>query len=184
MISLNPFLASTLDQIPRLLGQLNRNPGSVSYGSFDRAYWHYRTNDIAGNGYYRDNQILEWLRAALRFTATIQRPDGSFDEWYLHEGSYVGTAFLTAALSQTILTLKTNQIVVPELSLVGETIKRTARWLVRAEESTVMNQVAGAAFALAAAAEVTGNQTFAVAAQKLEQRLLAEQNREGWWREY
>src|SRR3989344_958984 len=204
MISLNPFLASTLDQIPRLLGQLNRNPGSVSYGSFDRAYWHYRTNDIsccryqeavltlallytndfAGNGYYRDNQILEWLRAALRFTATIQRPDGSFDEWYLHEGSYVGTAFLTAALSQTIITLKTNQIVVPELSLVGETIKRTARWLVGAEESTVMNQVAGAAFALAAAAEVTGNQTFAVAAQKLEQRLLAEQNREGWWREY
>src|SRR3989344_242028 len=118
MISLNPFLASTLDQIPRLLGQLNRNPGSVSYGSFDRAYWHYRTNDIsccryqeavytlallycsnfAGNSYYHNDQILNWVQASLQFTVGRQRPNGSFDEWYLNEGSYVGTAFLAAAL--------------------------------------------------------------------------------------
>ena len=92
----NKFLEEALSQIPRILGQLNRNPSSRSYGSFDRAYWHYRTNDISsaryqeavytltllyfskfeGNDYYKDDKVLEWIRAALYFTSKIQRPNG------------------------------------------------------------------------------------------------------------
>ena len=204
MIPSNPFLSATLEQVPRLLGQLNRNLGSRTYGSFDRAYWHYRTNDIScaryqeavltlallytsdfsGNIYYHDDQILDWIRASLRFTASLQRSDGSFDEWYPNEGSYVGTAFATAALGQTVSLLKAAAVSVSELSLITKTIKRAAVWLTQAEEATVMNQVAGAIFALAIAARVTGESQFDEAARQLEKRLLAEQNREGWWPEY
>src|SRR3989344_966547 len=102
-IKSNTFLEEVLDQVPRLLGQLNRNPSSRSYGSFDRAYWHYRTNDISscryqeavytlallycskfeGNKYYKDTQVLKWIQSALTFTTSIQHKNGSFDEWYI-----------------------------------------------------------------------------------------------------
>ncbi len=191
----NEFLREALAQMPRLLGQLNRNPSSLSYGSFDRAFWHYRTNDIScaryqeavytltllfcsqfeGNEYYRDEKILEWIRAALCFTANLQRSNGSFDEWYVNEGSYVATAFLTSAIGQTILLLKSNDINFAEEILTRNVLKKAADFLLEIKENTVMNQVSGAIFALALAGKDTGH---------LLEEFLEKQNEEGWWSEY
>ena len=41
------YLREINEQIPRLLGLLDRNPLSCTYGCFDRQYWHYRTSDFA-----------------------------------------------------------------------------------------------------------------------------------------
>ena len=194
-IKSNDFLKLTLDQIPRLLGQLNRNQSSKSCGSFDRAYWHYRTNDISSaryqeavytlsllycskfedNTYYQDKKVLEWIRAALKFTANLQRRDGSFDEWYLNEGSYVATAFVASAIGQTLLLLKKNKINFAEEKLVLNLIEKAARFLESNEEKTVMNQVSGAVFALALAGRDT---------RGMVRGFLAKQNIEGWWSEY
>lgn len=203
-IKSNPFLESVLSEIPRLLGQLNRNPSSHTFGSFDRAYWHYRTNDISscryqeavytlallycsqfeGNEYYHDSQVLKWIRSSLSFSASIQRPNGSFDEWYINEGSYVGTAFLAAALSQTVLLLRSSNIVIVEDSLICKTIERAARFLIKQDEKTVMNQVAGAIFAIAAAGHVCNKEDLTVHASNLLDKFLLTQNQEGWWNEY
>lgn len=202
----NQFLESALAQIPRLLCQLNRNPSSRSYGSFDRAFWHYRTNDIScgryqeviytlallyasefeGNTYYRDEKLLEWIHAGLRFTTTIQRGNGSFDEWYINEDSYVTTAFLTAALSETVLLLREKKIVIePEMEAsVLLMLGRAAGFLSGAEENTVMNQVSGAVFAIAAVGSLSGRQDLTSCAHRLMNNFLAEQNPEGWWKEY
>lgn len=200
----NTFLSSAYVQVPRLLGQLNRNPSSHSYGSFDRAFWHYRTNDISccryqeavytltllystpleGNQYYQDDKVLEWIRASLRFTATIQRKNGSFDEWYIHEGSYVGTAFLTAALCQTVLLLRTQKIELPEDDLVCAVIGRAASFLTKTTEKTVLNQVSGAIFALAAAGKLLSRKEFSLMADALLDAFLKKQSKEGWWSEY
>jgi len=203
-INNNKFLTVAIEQIPRLLGQLNRNPSSRSYGSFDRAYWHYRTNDISccryqeavytlallycsdfeENKYYKDGQILKWIRVSLSFTASIQRKNGSFDEWYINEGSYVGTAFLTAALSQTILLLRENNITLEDEKMVCSVIEKSARFLISGEEKTVMNQVSGAVFAVAAAGKVCGLGDLKVSADKILDKFLSKQNSEGWWSEY
>ncbi|HEY4493697.1 MAG TPA: hypothetical protein VJB98_03700 [Candidatus Paceibacterota bacterium] len=200
----NKFLEVALSQVPRLLGQLNRNPGSKSYGSFDRAYWHYRTNDISscryqeaaytltllyvhgfeGNCYHNDEKVLEWVRAALRFTSSIQRPNGSFDEWYINEGSYVGTAFLISALCQVLILLHEQGIDLPEEKLITRVISRAAEFLLGSSEVTVLNQVSGAIFALAAASKVTGNAKFRDKADSLLTHFLSLQNNEGWWSEY
>ena len=41
------YLNTILDNIPRILSNLNRNQSSINYGSFDRDFWHYKQNDIS-----------------------------------------------------------------------------------------------------------------------------------------
>lgn len=203
-IKTNEFLDLVLKETPRLLGQLNRNPSSKSYGSFDRAYWHYRTNDISacryqeavytlallyrhhfeGNIYYADEKMLEWIRASLRFSVSIQRPNGSFDEWYINEGSFVGTAFLTAALCQTLELFKGIDLLMCEEALVLPVIEKSARFLLNNKEDTAMNQVSGAIFAIVSAANLLNKQDFTDAAKSLMADFLKKQNSEGWWSEY
>lgn len=203
-IKKNEFFAIAYEQIPRLLGQLNRNPSSKSYGSFDRAFWHYRTNDIScaryqeavytltllycsdfeGNEYFKDRKILQLIEAVLAFTTKIQRKNGSFDEWYINEGSYVATAFVVAAISQTMQLLKDRGIDIGEKEAVYTMLKEGADFLAKAKENTVMNQVSGAIFAIAAAGKVTGREDLIVTAKDLLKSFLMKQSREGWWSEY
>ncbi len=194
-IKSNKFLELALREVPRLLAQLNRNLSSKSYGSFDRAYWHYRTNDIScaryqeavytlallycsnfkGNIYFQDQRVLERIRAGLRFTAKLQRSNGSFDEWYINEGSYVATAFLASAIGQTILLLKSSHTNFAEEILVRNVLEKAANFLLESKEDTVMNQVSGAIFAIALAGKD---------AKYLLKEFLNKQNKEGWWSEY
>ena len=203
-INNNKFLEVSLEQVPRLLGQLNRNQSSTTYGSFDRAYWHYRTNDISScryqeavytlallycsdfkeNEYYHDYIVLKWIQASFTFTASLQRSNGSFDEWYINEGSYVGTAFLTAALSQAVLLLRNNKIAISQESLICDVIKRAADYLTRSDEQTVMNQASGAIFAVAVAGYVCNRDDLLSKARELMEVFLSKQSKEGWWSEY
>jgi len=200
----NKFLEIALEQVPRLLGQLNRNPSSRSYGSFDRAYWHYRTNDIScaryqeailtlallyccdfeGNDYYRDEKILEWVRASLRFTVGLQRRNGSVDEWYINEGSYVATAFLAVAIGKVLLLFRANKISFSEEAIVVNFLEKTAEFLANNKETTVMNQVSGAILALATVGYLCNKKGFLTFADELLTEFLSKQNQEGWWSEY
>lgn len=200
----NQFLQDSLEQVPRLLGQLNRNPSSRSYGSFDRAYWHYRTNDISscryqeavytlallycapfkGNVYYRDEQVLKWIRASLAFTVSLQRSNGSFDEWYVHEGSYVATAFLTTALGETIELLMKHDVHVKEEAKILTMLEKAAEFLMQQEENTVMNQVSGAIAALSLSGQLCNRKDLVVYADGLLDKFVSKQDVEGWWNEY
>lgn len=200
---MNILLRSALDQVERILGQLNRNPSSLAYGSFDRSYWHYRTNDIScaryqeaaltlallysndfqGNKYFEDPKILEWIKASLVFTAKIQHKDGSFDEWYINEGSFVCTSFVVAALSEVLLTIPRNTLG----SVWDSTLKVLedgAEWLLDAEEDLVLNQSAGSLLALANVSQLSGNQRYLLGAKARALKVIGMQSNEGWWSEY
>ena len=43
------FALPIVEQIPRLLTQVDRNPHSPTYGSCCRNYWHYRIEDISNS---------------------------------------------------------------------------------------------------------------------------------------
>lgn len=201
-IKTNIFLKTALAQIPRLLGQLNRQPLSLSYGSFDRAFWHYRTNDIscaryqeavltlallytydfAGNIYYHNKKILDWINGSLKFTLSIQNSDGSFNEWYLNERSFVATAFLSAALVETVETLGKDNI--KEYNKLLACLTKAAGWLSSRSEELVFNQLAGSALALAKISRLTGDESFASAAKTKLSIIKKSQSAEGWWSEY
>lgn len=94
-----------LAQVPRLLSLQDRNEFSRTYGCFNREYWLCRTLDFPSsiaqfgvhslalaytqpfpdNPYYKQPKILLWALAAIDYWIRIQRPDGSFDEFYPNE---------------------------------------------------------------------------------------------------
>ena len=83
---------------PKLLAALTKN------------YWHFKTKDFPSathqmgveflarlwdlsyedNAYYKDPHLLEWIKAGIAYTCSIQHKDGSFDEWYPNERGWAG----------------------------------------------------------------------------------------------
>src|SRR5882724_7800684 len=94
------YAVKAISQVPRLLSQLDRNPFSSTYGSFDRSYWHDKSSDFSNadaqlgahtlallyqhdfpeNPYKGQPWIKEWAIASLVFWAGLQHSDGTFDE--------------------------------------------------------------------------------------------------------
>ncbi len=106
-------------QIPRLLSLQDRNEFSRTYGCFNREYWLCRTVDFPSsiaqfgmqslalayihpfpdNPYRGSPKILLYALAAMDYLTRIQRPDGSFDEFYPNERGWAGpTGFLVYAM--------------------------------------------------------------------------------------
>ena len=98
---------------------MDRSPFSLTYGCFDKNYWHFKTKDYpAGtfqlgaeflarlwatndrqNPYYQNEEIKNWAIAAFEFTLSIQHKDGSFDEWYPNERGWAGpTSYIIHSL--------------------------------------------------------------------------------------
>jgi len=161
------FAGPMLDQLPRLLSQVDRNIHSPTYGCCCRNHWHYRIEDIANsqmqemvltlalawkldlpcNPYSKLPDLLDWVEAILDYTVRIQRPSGCFDEVYRGQDSYAATAFVTFCVSETLLQLGGN--ITPGIrSDTLDMLNRAAGWLSRTQEVLAGNQVAGAAAAL------------------------------------
>lgn len=197
------YLKPVLDSAPRLLGLLNRNVSSSSYGSFDREFWHYNTVDFScarkqeavltltllylinheNNKYYQKSEILEYIKAAMIFWTKIQNKNGSFNEWYPNEHSFVVTSFSTYAVSESLLLLK-DQIPRDEYFTVIGSLKKAGDWLMGRNETRVMNQQTGAAIALFNLYLLTDNIAYRDSSKKKISLLDQRQSDEGWFLEY
>lgn len=198
-VYLNPILTNA----PRLLGLLNRNMSSSSYGSFDREYWHYNTVDFScarkqeavltltllysikhdNNRYYQSSEILDYIKAALKFWATIQNRNGSFNEWYPSENSFVVTSFSTYAVSESLLLIK-DELQANEYKAVMAALIKAGSWLLNRNETRVMNQQTGAAIALYNLYLLTGNELYRDSSREKISLLDQRQSEEGWFLEY
>jgi len=190
-------------QIPRILGQIDRNQHSPTYGSCCRNFWHYRIEDISNsqaqevvltlavvykceaewNHYTNCSQLLQWIEAILHFWVRIQRPRGSFDEVYHGQDSYAATAFSSYCVSEALLLLK------PELSSkiveqVERALLKSVAWLNKTEELLACNQIAGAAAAVFNCYLLTDSDQSKALSRRLVKKLQDLQNPEGWFNEY
>lgn len=195
------YLKSVLEQIPRLLGLMNRNPLSPSYGCFDRNYWHYKSVDMAcarsqeavltlallylikskDNKYYDNTLVLEWINAGIGFWTEIQEMNGSFNEWYPKENSFVTTAFTSYAVSETLLLLKDK---IKNSDFVVSCLKNSADWLISKGQPGVRNQECGAILAIYNTYLLTKNERYKKAAFEKVNAILKAQTYEGWFYEY
>jgi len=187
-----------LSQVPRILGLGDRNPRSSTFGCFDRSFWHYRLvdfsnarfqeavlllallsqHDFPGNRYYGYERVREWATGGIEFWSQIQRRDGSFDEAYPNEHSFVATAFTTYAITEAMLLLDKHKPC--HLS----SVEKAANWLVRNENVAVANQMAGAAMALYNVFRLTDIPRYRLAAAEKIDLLLERQDNEGFFPEY
>jgi len=194
------YLQAVLGQMPRILGQLDRNPWSSTYGCFDRSYWHYRVVDfpcarcqeaalalvilrqLPGSEYSGSPFLLRMADSSLDFWAKIQARNGSFSEWYPGENSYVATAFSTCAAAEALIRLGDKSVSSRERCY-GACV-RAAEWLMRRREPQVGNQEAGAIAALGAVHRLTGEPRYRDEAERKLSALLKQQTSEGWLPEY
>jgi len=185
--------------VPRIVSSLDKNKSSRTYGCFDKAFWFYKTSDFPcarfqeplltlallyknrfpGNSLFSKNKAKEWAEAGIRYLSSTQNRDGSFNEWYPNEHSFVATAFSAYKASQAA------RVLGPGFNGRDEAIeafKRSARWLNSHHHDQPSNQIAGSVAALHNIYLLTGEDVF----RKYAERKLREitQSKEGWLPEY
>lgn len=200
MADLGLFRDIALAQVPRILGFGDRDGESATGGCFDRAYWHYLlkdfanarfqecalllailyTRDFPGNRFHGRPAVRRWIHAAVRFWMRIQNPDGSFNEYYPFERSFVATAFSTYAVSETLILLGDGEL----SSSVLPAVVRAGEYVAAHDNLDVANQMAGALAALYNCHLVTGDPRFAEAAGEKKRLLFGMQDSTGSFREY
>ncbi len=201
VVSKQVYLRETLRQVPRLLGLLDRNILSKTYGCFDRPYWHYSASDFAnarkqeavltlallynikhkGNLYWKKPVILSFINASLGFWRSIQHGNGSFSEWYPNEYSFVATAFSGYAVSETLLQVKAG---IEHRKEIISALERAADFVSNRYEKRASNQEAGCIAFLYNVFLLTGKKRFEARARKKARVLLESQSKEGWFPEY
>ena len=185
-----------LNQIPRILGLGDRDNNSKTFGCFDRYYWHYKLLDFPNarfqesalilallyknrfeeNIFYNHQTVYQWALGAIEFWARIQRRDGSFDEVYPNEHSFVATAFSTYAITESMLIL--------DAKCCLKNVAKAGNWLNRNENLRVANQMAGALLALHNIYLLTEDERFEHAVDDKLSKLLELQTNEGFFPEY
>lgn len=201
------YAQKALTQVPRLLGNQDRNPYSPTYGCFHRDYWLDKTSDFPdavrqfgvhalalvyrhdfpGNIYKGQPKIRDWAVAGLDFWASIQHEDGSFDEFYPFERGWVGPTAFTAFAATEAYTLLGPEIPQDVAARVREAIVRAARFIAagESEEDHLANHHAMACLAVWKAYEAFGDPDLKRGFDGLWRGFLAYHNaREGWSREY
>jgi len=193
------YLEYPLHQIPRIIGLVDRNQLSATYGCFDRYYWHYKMSDFPsgmyqvfvlpltlvylnkfpGNRFYNQPRVKELALAGMRFITTAQNKDGSLNDYYPFERALGATAFALYACTESYLLLGIDD---PELIAV---FRRMADWLRRNDEPGVMaNHHAVAAVALLNFYRISNMSTYHLASKKKIKQCLALQDEEGMFQEY
>ncbi|PIX16583.1 MAG: hypothetical protein COZ72_00500 [Elusimicrobia bacterium CG_4_8_14_3_um_filter_50_9] len=186
-----------LGQIPRILGLGDRKKYSVTSGCFDRYYWHYKITDFPnarfqeaalllaliykkefmGNIFYNKPAVLDWALQAVSFWLKIQRGNGSFDEVYPRENSFIATAFSAAAATEAVLLL--DKDILPSRKLI-----KTGDWLAKNNNEDVGNQMAASALALYNIFLITSLEKYKIASEEKIKKILASQSGEGFFPEY
>ncbi|MBI2871179.1 MAG: hypothetical protein HYY14_05650 [Candidatus Omnitrophica bacterium] len=189
--------------LPRFLTHLDSNPFSPTFGCMDRDWWHYKIQAFPSATYQQGVLVLAWLyrhgapgipahspevlraiAAALKFWAKIQHRDGSFDEWYPQEHSFVATAFTTHAVSEVWLELG-NQITKSTGWSASDTLERAGEWLLRHDDLMLSNHQAGKIAALHNLSLFFPGGRFGTGARLALERLIKVQHpEEGWFPEY
>src|SRR5688572_18598829 len=187
----------------RALAEQDASPYSATAGCFDRRYWAWKLVDFPEATFqrlvlplaqlYRDPrsrfhhqpEVLTAIRSGMAYAGTIQHANGSFDQAFPFEQSYGATAFLLYPLLEAAH-LVDEHLDAGERERVRRTCLKAAEFLSTNAErhGVIANHLAGAALALATAADTFAERRFDDAASELVRFLLARQSREGWFPEY
>lgn len=194
-----------IEQIPRLLSLMDRNPFSKTYGCMDRTYWLDKAIDfpssiaqfgvhafalvysyeMPGNIYYKNKNILEWCKAGINYWIKIQKNDGSFDEFYPNERGWAGpTGFLLYSMLASYELLKEYFDDSFQKNFL-QCCKKAAFYLAKNEEIGVLsNHHAMALLPIYYYYYVTKDSSVLYNFDEKWKRFLSFQSNEGWFLEY
>jgi hypothetical protein len=187
----------------RALAEHDANPYSPTVGCFDRRYWAWKLVDFPeatfqrlvfplamlyrdpSSRFHQQPEVLSAIRSGMSYAGRIQHPNGSFDQAFPFEQSYGATAFLLFPLLEAAR-LVDEHLDADERIRVHHTCRRAAEFLCANAErhGVIANHLAGAALALAVAADTFKEDSFDAAAAEIVDFLVHAQSPEGWFPEY
>ena len=201
----NLYLEEIVKNLPRILSLIDNDKTSCGYGLGDRYYWAWGLTDF-GNGTFQGianglaqlwvsglwpfqtsfNTFAERIDSLFLGVKKLTRKDGSLEEAFPNEGSYCVTALVAFDLLVTIDLLD---------SLVDQEKKQEwisiveplVRFLIKKDETHafISNHLATAAAALFRWHDLTNQESDAsIKAELLVSRILKNQSKEGWFKEY
>ncbi len=201
------YAQKAISQIPRLLGNLDRNSYSPTYGCFHRDYWLDKTSDFPdavrqfgvhslalvykhdfpGSIYKGEPKIRDWTIAGMLFWSKIQHNDGSFDEFYPFERGWVGpTAFTMFTVIEAFQLLK-DEISPEDAETIRASIRKAAYFIAdgETEEDHLANHHAMACMSVWKAYELLEEPELKEGYQRLWETFKTyHYEDEGWSREY
>lgn len=195
------FTSYALAHVKRVLTQMDRDPGSPSYGCFDRNYWHYKIRDFPSSVLQQGIFVLEamrrgriasdvpldviedWCVAALNALARQAGRKGEVAEYFPFERSYPAAAF---GLHAAMLVLHDWQEDAPHLlgRIDWAPLRALALSLARREETEASNQRAVALAGLALAGRIEAMGLGPGIAESYAEGFFESQSEEGWFTEY
>ena len=150
------FSKTALKSTNRVLNLLDRNSFSKTFGCFDKYYWHFKTKDFPSASYqmgveflsrlwnlphgdfYKNPQLLNWIKASMEYTCSLQHKDGSFDEWYPNERGWAGpTSYITHSLINAYQIME-NQLDEKLKTKMQDCFLRAHQFLIRQREGAVL----------------------------------------------
>jgi len=199
------YQQTLLQEHRRVLGMLDRDACSRSFGCLDRTYWSWKFTDFPGarfqegictlaylyvtefegNPLYGSEVLRGWLQGGFRYWAQIQNRGGDFNEAYPGERSLAATAFTGFYMSEAYLLLEGH--LDDEVSDgFRATLRGVADWLTVNDESHgfLSNHLAAAAAALLHASRILSEPKYFERYRYFLEKILAHQSDEGWYEEY
>jgi hypothetical protein len=202
------YVLAAVGRLPRLIGLLDRNPLSSTYGCFDRSYWHYRTMDFpcgmsqefvlplalayawqmpGGERYFQQQRVRDWCIAAMHYARKSSHSDGTCDDYFPFERAMGALVFSLYAMTETclVLDMKEEPEVADSLDLLLEFFVRRGDHLGKENETgQLANHQALAALALYNVYLLTGEERFRKWSDERRDLTLSWQHDEGWFQEY
>lgn len=205
MDRLSAYQSVILGKIPLLLSLQDREENSPTFGSFDRTYWQWKftdfpdarfqealltlsyvySADFEGNIYRKNPGLLKWIEAGFLFPGKIQHRDGSFDEAYPFERSFVATAFTLFYLTEALYLVR-DTLSQETLNSALATLSKAGDWLVKNGEdhAFISNHRLGAGAGLYNLANLTSRKKYEHRCWQLWETVKAAQSKDGWFNEY
>jgi hypothetical protein len=204
-MSQSVYLGEAFGSAGRLLSALDREPLSVTFGSFDREHWGWKFRDwprgmlqntvypvsllwrhpFPGSAWHGNGRLLEWIAAAIDVTVERQRPNGAVDAFAPNDQDPGVTLMTVHDLTESLRLA--GAALPPELvERVKAAVRRACDFSFLRDESHgfVSNHWALFAMAYWNAAELLSEPRYLVRAESIIDRILEEQSPDGWFREY
>jgi len=190
------FKRKAYKHIKRIIGFIDTDPASITFGCADRNFWHYKLNDCSNARYqeaclilafaysdkncflYKNDKLLGLIKVMINFWLIKSNRNGSVDEVYPYEQSFCATAFGAYIISETIelLNLKTDEWRI-KLERTGEWLKKNANW-------HISNQIAASAIGLYNLGKLLKREDFLPESEKRVEYLIAAYDKNKYFPEY
>lgn len=199
------YSLAAVAQVPRLLGMLDREPDSKTFGSFDREHWGWKFRDFPitmlqtaiyplallwrhsfpDSRCYRQARVLRWIEGAVKNTCSRQHRNGAFDSVAPYTRSYGVTLAIIHCLTEVLRVLG-DDLPSETVDLVRMAVRRGCEFAEKGREDYAFISNHQALFALSwlNASEFLNEPRHRDRADETIEEILRQQSREGWYREY